>query len=150
MNIVTKSGTNNLQGSFFEMFRDKSMNARTETEKIADVDKQDYRRNQFGGSFGGPIVKDKAHFFGAVERTQQDTTQTVNTQGPVPGAGRRLRRSVPRDPVHRQGHGEPDAATSTCRSATATTTTRSPTTPAPQRTRPTTGATAPTSSTRST
>ena len=110
MNIVTKSGTNDFRGSFFELFRDKSMNARTETEKIANVDKQDYRRNQFGGSFGGPIAKDKAHFFGAVERTQQDTTQAVNTQGPVPGAGRRLRHSVPREPVHRQGDGEPDAA----------------------------------------
>src|SRR6476469_7817814 len=84
MNIVTKSGTNNLSGSFFESFRDKSMNARTETEKISNVDKQDYRRNQFGGSFGGPIMKDKAHFFGAVERTNQDTTQTVDTKGLFP------------------------------------------------------------------
>jgi hypothetical protein len=84
MNIVTKSGTNNYAGSFFESFRDKAMNARTETEKISNVDKQDYRRNQFGGSFGGPIAKDKAHFFGAVERTQQDTTQTVNTKGLFP------------------------------------------------------------------
>ena len=84
MNIVTKSGTNNLSGSFFESFRDKSMNARTETEKIANADKQDYRRNQFGGSFGGPILKDTAHFFAAYERTQQDTTQTVNTKGLLP------------------------------------------------------------------
>ena len=84
MNIVTKSGTNNLTGSFFESFRDKSMNSKTETEKISNVSKQDYRRNQYGGSFGGPIAKDKAHFFGAVERTQQDTTQTVNTKGLFP------------------------------------------------------------------
>ncbi len=84
MNIVTKSGTNRIQGSFFEMFRDKSMNARTETEKIADVGKQDYRRNQFGGSFGGPIAKDRMHFFAAMERTQQDTSQTVNTLGLLP------------------------------------------------------------------
>src|SRR5690242_6425814 len=84
MNIVTKSGTNNLSGSFFESFRDKSMNARTETEKIAGADKQDYRRNQFGGSLGGPILKDKAHYFAAYERTQQDTTQTVNTKGLLP------------------------------------------------------------------
>src|SRR3954447_17276434 len=63
MNIVTKSGTNFWSGSFFEFFRDKSMNAQTETEKLGGVDKQDYRRNQFGGSFGGPIARDKAHFF---------------------------------------------------------------------------------------
>jgi hypothetical protein len=84
MNIVTKSGTNEPHGSFFELFRDKSMNAQTYTEKSNGLDKQDYRRNQFGGSFGGPIVKDKAHYFVALERTQQDTTQAVNTQGLFP------------------------------------------------------------------
>jgi hypothetical protein len=84
MNIVTKSGTNNYQGSFFELFRDKSMNARTETERRNDVDKQDYRRNQFGGSFGGPVMRDRAHFFAAVERTNQDTKQAVTTKGLFP------------------------------------------------------------------
>ena len=84
LSVVTKSGTNLWQGSFFESFRDKSMNAQTENEKIANVVKQDYRRNQFGGSFGGPIAKDKAHFFAAVERTKQDTTQVVNTKGLFP------------------------------------------------------------------
>jgi len=81
LNVVTKSGTNLLAGSFFEFFRDKSMNAQTETELLNNLSKQDYRRNQFGGSFGGPVVKDKAHFFFAAERTQQDTLQAVNTQG---------------------------------------------------------------------
>ena len=94
MSIVTKSGTNDLHGSFFELFRDKSMNAETQTELNHDSDardaglpepgKGDYRRNQFGGSFGGPIVKDKAFYFGAYERTQQDTTQPVDTQGLFP------------------------------------------------------------------
>ena len=84
MNIVTKSGTNRPQGSFFELFRDTKMNAKTETETLTNVDKQQYRRNQFGGSFGGPIVKDKAHFFAAVERTQQNTFQSVSTKGLFP------------------------------------------------------------------
>ena len=84
LNVVTKSGTNLWSGSFFELFRDKSMNAQTQTEKLSEVDKQDYRRNQFGGSFGGPIAKDKVFFFVAAERTQQDTTQAVNTEGLFP------------------------------------------------------------------
>jgi outer membrane receptor protein involved in Fe transport len=84
MNIVTKSGTNDLHGSFFELFRDKSMNAKTQTEKLSSAPKGDYRRHQFGGSFGGPIAKDKAHYFGAFERTQQDTTQAVSTLGLYP------------------------------------------------------------------
>jgi outer membrane receptor protein involved in Fe transport len=84
MNIVTKSGTNSYQGSGFMLFRDDWMNARTETEKLNDVAKQTYRRYQFGGSVGGPILKDRAHFFGAVERTQLDTEQVVDTLGLFP------------------------------------------------------------------
>jgi hypothetical protein len=94
LNVVTKSGTNTPSGSFFEFFRDTKMNAETETESLADLaaiaagdtptGKNPYRRNQFGGSFGGPIAKDKAHFFFAAERTQQDTFQTVTTLGLFP------------------------------------------------------------------
>ena len=83
--------------------RDKSLNARTMTEKLNNVEKQDYRRYQYGGSFGGPIVQNKAHFFAAFERTQQDTKQAVNTLGLFPSAGRRLQHAEPREPVHRQG-----------------------------------------------
>ena len=84
MNIVTKSGTNNMAGSFFTLYRDDKMNAKTETEKLNEADKQDYKRYQFGGSFGGPIVTDRVHFFGAAERTQQDTFQIVSTSGLYP------------------------------------------------------------------
>ena len=84
MNIVTKSGTNQIRGSWFTNLRDKSMNAQTKTEKINNLDKQPYRRYQFGGSLGGPVARDKAHYFAAYERTQQDTSQTVNTLGLFP------------------------------------------------------------------
>jgi hypothetical protein len=89
MNIVTKSGTNDMRGSWFTLFRDDAMNAWTETEKLANeedptVTKQDYRRYQYGGSFGGPVVRDRAHYFAAFERTQQDTFQVVNTLGLFP------------------------------------------------------------------
>jgi hypothetical protein len=84
MNIVTKSGTNEMHGSWFTLFRDDAMNAITESERRAGEDKQTYRRYQFGGSLGGPILRDRAHFFGAFERTQQDTFQVVNTLGLFP------------------------------------------------------------------
>jgi len=84
MNIVTKSGTNQLRGSWFTMFRDKSMNAITTTEKANGGAKQDYRRYQYGGSLGGPMKIDKLHYFGAFERTQQDTFQVVSTSGLFP------------------------------------------------------------------
>jgi hypothetical protein len=84
LNVVTKSGTNALRGSWFTLLRDDALNARTFSEKINRIDKQTYRRYQFGGSAGGPIALDKAHFFTAFERTQQDTKQAVNTLGLFP------------------------------------------------------------------
>src|SRR4029079_9973954 len=58
LNAITNTGTNIWSGSAFEFFRDKSMNALTETEILAapagtSPVKGDYRQNQFGGSFGG-------------------------------------------------------------------------------------------------
>jgi len=82
--VVTKSGTNDFKGSAFEYFRDKSLNSLTQTEINNKVPKGNYRKNQFGGSLGGPIVKDKTHFFVSVERVKQDTTQSVSTKGLFP------------------------------------------------------------------
>ncbi len=65
-------------------FRDKSLNSQTTTEKNNEQPKGDYRRHQFGASLGGPIIKDKTHFFAAFERTKQDTTQSVSTLGLFP------------------------------------------------------------------
>jgi hypothetical protein len=90
LKVVTKSGTNELKGSVFEYFRDKSFNSLTETERRTaaanEVEpvKGEYRKHQFGGSLGGPIVKDKTHFFLSGERVQQDTQQAVSTSGLYP------------------------------------------------------------------
>ncbi len=85
LNVVTKSGTNDVRGSWFTLFRDSALNARTMTETINHLAKQEYRRYQYGGSLGGPIVENKVHYFAAYERTQQDTKQAVNTLGLFPG-----------------------------------------------------------------
>ena len=82
--VVTKSGTNDLKGSAFEFFRDKSLNSQTFTEKQNNLAKGDYRRHQFGASLGGPLQRDRTHFFLAFERIKQDTTQAVNTRGLFP------------------------------------------------------------------
>jgi hypothetical protein len=84
VNVVTKSGTNSMSGSFFSLFRDDSLNSRTTSEKLANLDKQAYSREQYGGSVGGRIVKDKAFFFAAAERLQQDLSQVFNSQGLFP------------------------------------------------------------------
>jgi hypothetical protein len=84
INVSTKSGSNKFHGSGFEFFRDKALNWRTHTEELSDSPKSDYRRNQFGGSFGGPIIPDKAFFFFAIEKLQQTTVDIVDTQGIAP------------------------------------------------------------------
>jgi hypothetical protein len=76
--VVTKSGTNTLRGTAFEYFRNRALNARGVFER----EKPAYRRHQFGGSAGGPIVRDRLHFFGAVERTDTQEFYTVRTGQP--------------------------------------------------------------------
>ncbi|MDQ2746002.1 MAG: TonB-dependent receptor [Acidobacteriota bacterium] len=67
INVVTKSGTNRFTGSAFEYFRDESLNARNPILVAARRARPAGQINQFGGTFGGPIRKDKVFFFGAYE-----------------------------------------------------------------------------------
>ena len=67
INVVTKSGTNKFTGSAFEYFRDESLNARNPLLVAANRARPAGQINQFGGTFGGPIRKDKVFFFGAYE-----------------------------------------------------------------------------------
>lgn len=84
LSVVTKTGTNELSGSLYGFFRDKSLNSRTETEKRARRAKGAYERQQYGGSIGGPIVKDRAHYFATVEQTDRETSFVVNSRGIFP------------------------------------------------------------------
>ncbi|HEY8022007.1 MAG TPA: carboxypeptidase-like regulatory domain-containing protein [Thermoanaerobaculia bacterium] len=79
LSVVTKTGTNTLSGSAYGFFRDKSLNSETVTEDESGSGKQPYRREQYGASLGGPIVKDKLHFFATWEKTDRNTDYTVNT-----------------------------------------------------------------------
>ncbi len=62
VNIVTKSGSNGFHGGFFEYFRNDALDARNYFDS-AGAPKAPFHNNQFGGSLGGPIVKDKTFFF---------------------------------------------------------------------------------------
>lgn len=70
---VTKSGTNQFHGSAFEFLRNDALDARN----FFSLDKAPLRYNQFGGTLGGPIRKDKTHFFVGFEETKQSSGQTV-------------------------------------------------------------------------
>jgi hypothetical protein len=84
LSVVTKTGTNDFAGSLYGYFRDDSLNSKTETEKQAGVEKGTYERQQYGASLGGPIVRDKAHFFATYDKVDRDTDYTVFTGGLFP------------------------------------------------------------------
>lgn len=69
VNVVTKRGTNEYSGNVFGFIRDKNIQARN---AFAPIAKPDFRRTQFGGTFGGPIIKDRTFFFASYERRQRD------------------------------------------------------------------------------
>ena len=79
LSVVTKTGTNAFEGSVYGFRRDKSLNSETETERLTGSGKQPFKRDQYGAAFGGPIVKDTAHFFVTWEKTKRDTSYTVNS-----------------------------------------------------------------------
>src|SRR3954471_16105228 len=72
INVVTKSGTNQWHGSLFEFFRNQGLNARG----YFDIRRPDLKQNDFGGTFGGPIKKDKSFFFLSYEGRRNVQGQT--------------------------------------------------------------------------
>lgn len=79
VNVVTKSGTNQLHGNIYEFFRNKVLNASGYCLS-SPCPKPDFKQNQFGGTLGGPIKKDRTFFFSSYE-------------------GRRIRQGIPSEPV---------------------------------------------------
>ena len=74
VNIVTKSGTNTWHGSLLEYFRSGKMGARNYFN-LAPSPKSPFNNNQYGGSFGGPIIKDKTFFFVNYEGQRENGAQ---------------------------------------------------------------------------
>jgi hypothetical protein len=85
VNVITKSGTNEFRGSGFVFARNEDFNATTFFEEEAGIEKQPFAQQQFGGSIGGPIKRDLAHFFAAYERNRRDDFATVFTNGVLAG-----------------------------------------------------------------
>lgn len=104
VNVVTKSGTNLLHGSGFEFFRNGALNARNFFAARHDM----IKRSQFGGTLGGPVVKDRLFFFGSYQGTIHRSVSGAAT-AVMPTAAQRngdfsalLPRSPLVDPVTRQ------------------------------------------------
>lgn len=81
LTVVTKTGTNEFAGSLYGFYREDSLNSITESERLGGGEKSAYERKQYGGSFGGPILRDRAHFFATYEETERPSSYVINTDG---------------------------------------------------------------------
>ena len=105
VNIVTKSGTNDFHGTLFEYLRNAAFNANTFLNNETGTPRGELTQNQFGGTFGGPIKKDKLFFFfsyqgtrqyNAVSRTRKCNTVSAWAVDQCKDGSRSRRRVLPR------------------------------------------------------
>src|SRR4029450_6462519 len=114
VSVITKSGANTFHGALFEYFRDDSLDAPNYFDKqrnpdgsvVTDLGKSKLRQNQFGGSIGGAIARDRAFFFGSYEGYRLDAG--LNFIEAVPSAAA-WARAVPAIQSLQQGFLSPSA-----------------------------------------
>ncbi len=87
VSLVTKSGTNQLHGSLYEYHRNTVTTANDFFNNKAGVERPQLLRNIFGGSVGGPIIKDRFFFFGTYEGFREATATSVLREVPLPTLG---------------------------------------------------------------
>src|SRR5712664_1764790 len=84
INATIKSGTNEYHGNLFEYLRNKVLDANSWINNTNKQPRGHFTQNQFGGTFGGPIIKDRTFFFGDLERFTSRQSTTVTSQVPTP------------------------------------------------------------------
>jgi hypothetical protein len=92
VNVVTKSGTNEFHGSAYWFYNSNRLNAMTNTDKAGGAPFTPfYNEHQFGGTGGGPILRDKTFFFGSLQRwTIRQLGSGTTIQGVPTEAGRQM------------------------------------------------------------
>jgi hypothetical protein len=81
---VTKSGTNSIHGNAYEFLRNTDLNANNYFLNRSAVPRPQYQRNQFGGTLGGPLVKDRVFFFVSYQGSRErNGTSLLNSVGTV-------------------------------------------------------------------
>ncbi|HSM36728.1 MAG TPA: TonB-dependent receptor [Longimicrobiales bacterium] len=80
VNVVTRRGSNDVQAEGFGLYRHHTLNARG----VFEASKPDFNRTHWGLAIGGPIARDRTHFFAAIERRVENEFSTVNTDGAFP------------------------------------------------------------------
>ncbi len=88
INALTKSGTNSLHGSLFHYLRNDNLDARNFFDPGSSP--PEFRRNQFGGTVGGPIQQERTFFFFGYEGLREDLGRTIISETPDENARRGL------------------------------------------------------------
>jgi hypothetical protein len=105
VNVLTRSGSNTITGSAYEFFRNQGLAARNHFVPEGEPE-PDYKRHQFGGALGGPVVKNRTFFFADYERTwlREGITRVTNVPTAQERAGNFSQSlfSRPIDPISRQ------------------------------------------------
>lgn len=83
VSIITKSGTNQFHGSIFEFNRNKALSANSYFNNANNVARPPFNRNEFGATFGGPVIKNKTFFFGSYEGLRQRQTSNASLAYPT-------------------------------------------------------------------
>ena len=78
VNAVSKQGTNDFHGSVLSLIRDSALTRKSYFVRAGNLPKPDTKEDQYGGAIGGPIVKNKVHFFGTYEQFFLRRTTIVN------------------------------------------------------------------------
>lgn len=84
INATIKSGTNQYHGNLFEYLRNNVFDANSWINNRNNKPKGRFVQNQFGGTFGGPIIKDKTFFFGDLQRFTSRRSTTITSTVPTP------------------------------------------------------------------
>ena len=84
VNVLTKSGTNNFRGTAYEFFRSDKLSANTFDNNSSEIEKGEFTRHQLGFSIGGPIRRDKVHFFTNLEYIRVRSADTLISWVPTP------------------------------------------------------------------
>jgi outer membrane receptor protein involved in Fe transport len=77
VNAVTKSGTNAFHGAGFVFYTNKNMRAEDFFVKQNNLEEPNVQKREFGGAIGGPVIRDKAHFFANLERVWINEGRTI-------------------------------------------------------------------------
>src|SRR5688572_5024927 len=77
VNVITKSGTNRFSGTGYDFFRNDSLSSNSPDNEANGIEKGTFDRHQIGYSLGGPIVRDKVHFFSSLEYIRIRSTDTL-------------------------------------------------------------------------